>query len=336
MLPRVTDEPPAGGTDCIVRSRVRRDNGRSLTPDQPVVVVLGPTATGKTALAVRLAAGYNGEVVNADSRYLYRGMDIGTAKPTQAEMAGVPHHLIDVLSPLDDYSLARFLDDAFAAVEDVARRGRLPVVAGGTPQYLRGFIDGWQAPEVAPQPELRAQLDREATEALFQRLLVVDPAAAERTGPDNKRRIIRALEIYLVSGERMSDLQGSVPPPYRMHILGLRQPRDVLHARIDARVRAMFSAGWLDEVARLRALGVDAKTPAMSAHGYREALAVLDGTLTLDDAILQTCVMVHRYVRHQETWFRKFPNVHWYDSSVVGFDQVAFEDVGRFLETSPG
>ncbi|RIK39730.1 MAG: tRNA (adenosine(37)-N6)-dimethylallyltransferase MiaA, partial [Chloroflexi bacterium] len=264
--------------DSIVRSASTSANSRQLTPGLAVILVLGATATGKTALAVRLGLALHGEVVNADSRYLYRGMDIGTAKPTAAEMCGVPHHLIDIIDPLEDYSLARFLDDIYHAVEVVGSRGSVPIVAGGTPQYLRGFIEGWRAPEVAPNLALRRQLAEQPVGDLYARLREVDPESATRIGPHNKRRLVRALEVFVESGQTMSALQRSEPPPYKLLRIGLRQPRALLYQRIDERVRAMFASGWLDEVRRLREQGVTAATPAMSAHGYREALAVLCGT----------------------------------------------------------
>jgi tRNA dimethylallyltransferase len=295
------------------------------------VVILGATATGKTSLAIRIAQELDGEVVSADSRYFYRGMDVGTAKPTFVEQAGVPHHLIDIADPLEDYSLAQFLNDAYAAVEDVAARSHLPVVAGGTPQYLRAFIEGWRVPEVPPDAALRANLEAQPVEHLFRQLRAVDDTSAERIGPHNKRRIIRALEIHAVSGIPMSVLAGRDTPPYRFLVLGLRQDRERLYARIDQRVRAMFAAGWLDEVRSLHARGVTASTPAMSAHGYREALEVVLGVTTLEDAITRTQSMVHKYVRHQETWFRRFAGVQWFDSSVAGFEDEAVERVLAFL-----
>lgn len=304
---------------------------RTLTAGIRVVVVLGATATGKTALAIQIARVLRGEVVSADSRYFYRGMDVGTAKPTLDERAGIPHHLIDIADPLDDYSLARFLNDAYAAVEDVAARAHLPVVAGGTPQYLRAFIEGWRVPEVPPDVALRERLEREPVEELFRQLLASDEVSAERIGPHNKRRIIRALEIHAVSGIPMSVLAGRDAPPYRVLVLGLRQERERLYARIDQRVREMFESGWLEEVRALHERGVTASTPAMSAHGYREALEVVLGVTSLEDAIARTQSMVHKYVRHQETWFRRFSDVQWFDSSVIGFADVAVERVREFL-----
>jgi tRNA dimethylallyltransferase len=328
------NEGPATGhkANYIVRSPSQHDNARKLTPRLPVIVVLGATATGKTAFAVQLAQEVNGEIINADSRYLYLGMTVGTAKPTVSEMGGIPHHLIDVLEPTDDYSLARFLDDAYAAVELVATRARVPIVTGGTPQYVRGFIEGWQAPAVPPNSALRAELERQPVETLFVRLQSLDPQSAERIDPHNKRRMIRALEVQAATGTPMSALQSKSPPPYQMHLIGLRQPRELLYPRIEERVRGMFAAGWLDEVRGLATRGATAATPAMSAHGYREALAVTEGTMSAEQAIEQTAAMVRRYVRHQETWFRRFSNVTWYDSTVDGYEQFAIADARSFLQ----
>jgi tRNA dimethylallyltransferase len=304
-----------------------------LTPGVRVVVVLGATATGKTALSIRLAEQFGGEVVNADSRYLYRGMDVGTAKPSDAERRGIAHHLVDILDPWDDFSLAAYLDLAYAAIEDVAARGRLPLVVGGTPQYLRALIEGWVVPRVAPDAALRAELQGQPTEALYERLRAADPDSAARIGPANKRRMIRALEILALSGRPMSAQQGREPPPYAFLLLGLEQEREQLYARIDRRVCEMFAIGWLDEVQRLRARGATRELPAMSAHGYREALDVLDGRLALDDAIRQTSQMVHRYVRHQQTWFRRFGDIVWFDSSEPGYEERVARMVAEFLES---
>lgn len=302
-----------------------------LTEGRRVVVILGPTATGKTDLAIRIAQAFDGEVVSADSRYFYRGMDIGTAKPTPDERAGIPHHLIDILDPDQLYSLGQYLDDVYRAIEDIGERSRLPIVAGGTPQYLRAMLEGWTVPNVAPDEGLRARLDAESTEALYSRLLTVDPASAERIGQSNKRRLVRALEIYEKSGRTMSEQSGKSPPPYDFLILGLTQPREHLYARIDERVERMYSEGWLDEVRVLRERGITASHPSMSAHGYREALEVVTGESSVEDAIARTRFIIHRYVRHQQTWFRRFQEVRWFDSSTDGWQEEATEAVTAFL-----
>jgi tRNA dimethylallyltransferase len=295
------------------------------------VVVLGATGTGKTALAIQLALKLGGEIINADSRYFYRGMDIGTAKPTQAEQGGVPHHLLDILEPTDQFSVALYLDLAYPAIDDITARSRLPIVTGGTPQYLRALIEGWSAPAVPPDDALRRALEREPSDALHRQLAAVDPESAARIDPRNQRRLIRALEIVRATGAPVSASAGKSPPPYRLHMLGLRQPRDVLRPRVDARVRAMFAAGWLAEVEQLRARGVTMETPAMTAHGYREALAVLHGRMTIDEAIDQSQRMVRRYIRHQETWFRRFEHIHWIDTSIPDCAEAALASAREFL-----
>jgi len=306
---------------------------RTLTAGLPVVVVLGPTATGKTELAIRIAQAFGGEVVSADSRYFYRGMDIGTAKPSLIEREGIPHHLIDILEPHEPYSLGQFLDDVYRTIEDIGSRSRLPVVAGGTPQYLRAMLEGWTVPKVPPDDEFRARLDTEPTDVLYSRLSSVDPASAARIGESNKRRLIRALEVYEKSGQTMSEQSGKSPPPYAFQIVGLTQPRELLYARIDARVERMYAEGWLDEVRALHACGITASHPSMSAHGYREALEVVTGQTSAEDAISRTCFIIHRYVRHQQTWFRRFDGVHWFDSSTDGWQVDATEAVRSALDS---
>lgn len=291
----------------------RTDNSRNLTPGLPVVVILGATATGKTDLALRLASPFTIEIVNADSRYLYRGMDIGTAKPEPAERQRVPHHLIDILEPDETYSLARFLDNAYAVVEEVGNRGMLPVVVGGTPQYIRAFIEGWMMPRVPPDADLRLRLDDLQTAELFDRLSAADPASADRIGPTNRRRMIRALEVYEKSGIPMSEQSGKEPPPYRLILVGLWRSREDLYERIDARARWMFEHGILDEARRL--LPLDPGLPALSSIGYPEARAAVLGEIDLETAIARASFSTHRYARHQTTWFRRFPTTHWFDAA---------------------
>lgn len=305
------------------------NNPRRLTPGLPVVVILGLTATGKTGLSLALAERFTVEIVNADSRYLYRGMDIGTAKPSAEELAAVPHHLVNTLEPDEPYSLALFLDDAFAAIEDIGKRGKLPVVVGGTPQYLRALIEGWQTPRVAPDEELRARLGEETVEDLFRRVQAVDPESAERIGPTNARRLIRALEVWEKSGEPLSAQQGKYPPPYRMLVIGLQLDRDMLYARIDERARRMFAGGLLDEVRSL--LRYDPSLPSMSAIGYPEARAVVQGELTVEEAIEQTSYATHRFARHQQTWYRRFEGVQWFDVGDAGLVEQVSHVVGNLM-----
>jgi tRNA dimethylallyltransferase len=310
-------------------------NERRVTPGLPVVVITGATATGKSGLALRLGDALNIEIVSCDSRYLYRGMDVGTAKPTKEELGRIPHHLVDILDPEDDYSLATYLEDAFAAIEDIARRTRVPIVVGGTPLYLRALVEGWTVPRVPPNQQLRQKLEQMPVEQVHDMVVQVDPESAERIGESNKRRLIRAYEVFHDSGEQLSKLEGKVAPPYRLLMLGLFRERDALYRRIDERVRWMFANGLLDEARWLIERGVPDACASLSAIGYREAMAVVRGQMTIEDAVETTCNATHRYVRHQETWFRRFSDIHWLDASDPEVETSAIGLVSTFLERQP-
>lgn len=280
---------------------------------RPLLVLVGPTAVGKTAMSLELARRFAGEVISADSRLFYRGMDIGTAKPTPGERAAVPHHLIDLCAPDKTISLGQFQGLAYRAIDDVLARGRLPILVGGTGQYVMAVIEGWGVPEVAPQPALRVALEGLGDAEAARWLAALDPVAAGRIDPRNVRRVVRALEVILVTGRRMSDLQRKTPPPYSTTVIGLRRERETLYARIDARVDAMMSAGLLDEVRRLRDAGY-ADEPPLSGLGYRQLLAHLRGETTLDEAITRIKFETHRFARQQATWFRDDdPRIAWFD-----------------------
>lgn len=275
---------------------------------RPVLILTGPTATGKSAAAIRLAAHFAIEVVNGDSRLFYRGMDIGTAKPGTAERERVPHHLIDTHEPHDSMSLAQFQDLAFALVEEIHQRHRLPVIVGGTQQYLNAVIQGWKIPRVAPQSELRSRLQEEADldgrDALLERLRRLDPEAAASTGL-NTRRIIRALEVITVTGRPFSEQQGRGNVAFAPHVVALTLPRDLLYQRIDARAQEMTDGGLLDEVRSLLANGVSPDAPAFSSIGYRQAIPYLDGAISREELLRRIQHATHRLVRQQETWLRK-------------------------------
>lgn len=301
----------------------------------PLIAVVGATAVGKTATAIRLAREVGGEVVSADSRYLYRGMNIGTAKPSEAEMSGVPHHLIDIAAPDDDYSLALYQHDAYQAIDAILARERVPILAGGTPLYVNAVLEGWHIPEVPPDPAFRAEMGRLATTAgaaaLHTRLAALDPAAAERIPATNVRRVIRALEIQHHSGRRMTELESKQPPPYRVLKLGLMLPREELFARIDRRVEEQIASGLVDEVRRLLAQGVPAEAPAMSAIGYGEIVGYLRGDMSLAEAAERIRYHTHRYARHQLTWLRRMGNVHWFDPRDPGWYERLTAAVRGFL-----
>jgi tRNA dimethylallyltransferase len=282
---------------------------------RPLVALLGPTAVGKTAAALALAPRFNAEVISADSRQVYRGMDIGTAKATPAERAAVPHHLIDIRDPDEPFGLADFLALAGSAIDDIHARGHLPLLVGGTAQYAYALLEGWRAPNVPPQPALRARLEAEGAAALHSRLVTVDPAAAARIGPRNLRRLVRALEVYEVTGRPISAQQTRRPPSFRALRLGLTLPRDALYARVDARVDAQLAGGLIDEVRALLAAGYPPDLPAFNSMGYIEVIGHLRGDLTLAEARAQIAFNTHRYVRHQETWLRRDPAIAWIDAA---------------------
>ncbi len=288
-------------------------------PHLPLVALLGPTAVGKTALSLDLAARFNGEIVSADSRLIYVGMDIGTAKPTQVERARVPHHLIDVCTPDVPLSVAEYQRLAYAAIDAIHRRGRVPFLVGGTSLYVRAVVEGLRIPEVPPNLQLRAELERvlaeEGRAALFAQLQQLDPATAAVIDAQNPRRVLRALEIVMTTGQSKTALEGASPPPYTLLQLGLMRPRDELYARIDARVEAMVEEGLVAETEALLAAGYAPTLPAMTSLGYREIAAYLRGEMTLAAAIARIQIETHRFVRHQMTWFRKMPNVIWFDLS---------------------
>lgn len=288
----------------------------------PVIVLLGATATGKSALALKLAeevAG-GGEIVNADALQVYRGFDIGTAKPTAAERERVPHHLIDILEPHERYSAGEFARRARAAVADVHRRGRRALVVGGSGLYLRALLEG-----ISPVPrgdrEIRRNLRRRAAEegldSLYQELRRGDPVTAERLMPGDRQRILRALEVLEISGVPLSEWIRRKPfgdqrlPSLR---IGLTLPRAILYDRITVRVGRMLERGWLDEVRRLLDSGLDPELPAFQAIGYRQLVRHLRGEGPLDEAVEELVRQTRRYAKRQETWFRKEPDVTWFQA----------------------
>jgi tRNA dimethylallyltransferase len=278
-----------------------------------LIAIVGPTAVGKTAYAIDLAQRIGGEIVSADSRQIYRLMNIGTAKPTPAEQAAAFHHLLDICDPDDDFSLATYQELALAAIEGIVARGRVPLLVGGTGQYLAAILEGWQIPRVAPQPELRARLEAEAlaegTTFLHTRLTQVDPLAAAKIAPTNLRRVIRALEVYLVTGQPISSQQERVPPPYHIRTLWLNRPRETIYQRADARVAAMLAAGLLDEVAALRSRGYGWQLPAMSSLGYSQFRPYFEENATLESCVERLMFDTHSFIRRQDAWFRRLPAV---------------------------
>lgn len=301
----------------------------------PLVVLLGPTAVGKTELSLQLAERFHGEIVGADSRQIYQGMDIGTAKPTPEERARVPHHLIDLFPPDQIFTLAEYQQLAYAAIDAIHARGRVPFLVGGTALYVRAVVEGLRIPEVPPDPALRAELEavlaEQGREELFRRLAAHDPATAATIDRNNPRRLLRALEIVLLTGRSKVELEGADPPPYAILQLGLTRPRAALYARIDRRVEQMVEAGWVEETARLLDQGYAPTLPAMTSLGYREIAAYLRGEMDLAAAVARIQVETHRYVRHQLTWFRRMRGITWFDLETPDVEAAIFDTVADFL-----
>ncbi len=297
-----------------------------------LVVLTGLTASGKTAAALALADDFSIEVISADSRQVYRGMDIGTAKPTAAERARAPHHLVDIINPSQTYSAHRFVQDARRALDDIRRRGRVPVVVGGTGFYIKALVDAELLAGVPPDAELRRDLDallaREGVDGLASRLARLDPIRAATIDRANPRRLIRAIEV----AEGHGGGGASRPPPPSV-IFGIDHSPDVLAARIERRVHAMYAGGLVEETRTLLERHVPPDAPALTGVGYREAAAVLDGSLTLDEARQRTVSRTRQYARRQRTWFRHQLPVHWRTPETIVEALAAqlrgVDDVGR-------
>lgn len=307
---------------------------------EPLICIVGPTAVGKTALAVELALRFGGEVVNADSRQVYRGMTIGTAKPTESERAAAPHHLVDILDPPESFGLGLFLEYAADALHEIRSRGRLPVVCGGTGQYVWALAEGQRLPAAPPEPGFRAELEAEAerlgAEALHRRLAAIDPPRAAALDARNVRRVIRALEIHHVTGRLPSELQPAATPTGNALVLGLTMPRDALYRRIDERVDRMMADGFLLEVEDLRAAGFPMEVGPLNSPGYRELGQYLDGEMSLEDAVERTKTQTHRLARRQYTWFKpQDPRIQWLDADEPGMVENAAAAVSDFLNLRP-
>lgn len=290
-----------------------------MMPILPLLLLVGPTAVGKTELSIRLAERLNGEIISADSRLFYRGMDIGTAKPTPAEQARAPHHLIDVADPDETWSLAMFQQAAQGIIADIHAHGKLPLLVGGTGQYVRAVTQGWTPPEVVPDSRLRAELekmkDERGKEWLYEKLKSLDPEAAAVIDLRNVRRTIRALEVIFTTGRKFSEQRGQSESPYDLLTIGLKRPREELYARVDERIEAMFAAGLLDEVRALLARGYSPELPSMSGIGYRECCQVLGGQMSGEQAQVQMKRITRVFVRRQGNWFKESdPNIHWFEA----------------------
>ncbi|MCA9501762.1 MAG: tRNA (adenosine(37)-N6)-dimethylallyltransferase MiaA [Spirochaetaceae bacterium] len=307
-------------------------------PRPPVVVITGPTASGKTELAIALAERFDGEIVNADSMQVFRHMDIGTAKPTAEERRRVPHHLFDVANPDEHYSAGRYAQEARAAAAAIHARGHVVFLTGGTGLYIRAFLDGLVETGRA-DPHIRERLEREQSRAegegdptrLHRRLAEFDPEAADKIHPNDVRRVVRALEILEQSGQRASsvrDAHGFRDRPFRVLHLCIDPGREALHERIARRSKAMIDGGLLREVRQLRELGYGPELRPMQAIGYRHIQPVVDGADTLVNALAALETDTRRFARRQRTWIRAVPDVEWFDPADA---DAIFARVERFL-----
>lgn len=293
----------------------------------PLVVIVGPTAVGKTELSIQLAERFSGEIVSADSRQFYRGMDIGTAKATVAEQGRVPHHLLDVAEPDDIWSLAVFQQAAADKIAAIHKRGHLPFLVGGTGQYVRAVIEAWDIPAQEPDDRMRKVLEKRAAEigplALHDQLRIVDPQAAELIDARNVRRTIRALEVILNTGIRFSAQRQKKTSPYSLLIIGLKRDRPQLYMRVDQRIELMLQMGFIEEVRALLEKGYAPDLPTMSAIGYEEMIEYLQGRITLDEALVLMKRRTRLFIRRQANWFKLTdPNINWFDAAVIDVNEL--------------
>jgi tRNA dimethylallyltransferase len=302
------------------------------SPKPSLILIVGPTAVGKTELAIRLAQKLNGEIISADSRLFYKGMNVGTAKPSHEEMARIPHHLIDIVNPDETLSLAVFQQRANGIIADIHARNKLPFLVGGTGQYVRAVTEGWVPPEVTPNENLRDELERmkeeRGVEWLHDKLKGLDEEAASNIDARNYRRTIRALEVIFTTGKKFSDQRGQGESPYHLISIGLTRPREELYRRVDERIDLMFANGFIDEVKGLLTQGYSAELPSMSAIGYRECVRVIQGELTIEQAKAEMKRITRIFVRRQGNWFKESdPNIHW-------FHPQNEEEVEQFIRNS--
>ena len=288
------------------------------TTNHRVAFIVGPTGVGKTALSVEIAKGLDAEIISADSRYLYKGMDIGTAKPLPQQLDAIPHHLINVAEINENWSLAEYKEQALSILGEIIRRGKLPLVVGGTGQYIRALIEGWTIPEKPANPAMRKVLmdmaAQSGSEVLHKQLAILDPEAASKIDQRNVRRTIRALEVILYSGERFSSQRRRVPINFRYKRAGLTRPRKELYQIIDNRIENMIANGFVEEVRGLMERGYTLAHPPMSAIGYKEIVKYIDGDYSLDDCIAEIKKRTRQLVRRQANWFKlEDERIRWFD-----------------------
>ena len=302
---------------------------------EPLIVVVGPTAVGKTEISIRLAEKLGGEIVSADSRLIYRGMNIGTAKPAPEELRRVTHHLIDIADPDDEWSLGEYLLQTSKIISEIQARGVLPFLVGGTGQYIQAVVEGWELPDIKPDLALRQVIldwgERIGAEEVRARLELLDPEAAANIDGPNLRRMVRALEVIFRSGRKFSAQQKKSASPHRILQIGLIRSREELFRRIDLRIEKMVAAGFIEEVKDLLEAGYSPELSSLSAIGYKQIVGYLAGEYSLEEALRQIGSKTRKYVRQQANWFRiDDPKISWYDLSADPFDSILGE-IQQFL-----
>jgi len=301
-----------------------------------IIAIVGPTGIGKSRLALYLAGRFNGEIISADSRQVYRYLDIGTAKPSPHELSLVPHHLIDIINPDDDFSLAIYQRMANQAIEEIFKRNRKPFLVGGTGLYVKAVLEGWQVPGVSPNPEFRYNVEKKAIESgideLYEELVRVDPEAALKIDHRNVRRVIRVLEVHAGAEKPFSKLGKKKAPAFNSFIIGLTADRQSLYRIVDRRVDEMMERGLVQEVENLLKMGYHLDLTSMSGIGYRQIGQYLKGELALEAAAEKIKTETHRFIRHQYAWFRlKDEKIHWFDMESQGDSEIE-KELAEFLK----
>ncbi len=303
-----------------------------------IIAVAGPTASGKTALAVEIAKRVDGEIVSCDSMQIYKDMSIGTAKPDEDEMQGIPHHMIDFVEPERRYSVADFVCDARACIDDILSRGKIPVIAGGTGLYMDSVLNNISFADFDSDPKFREEMqalaESEGNDAVHALLQKADPEAAEKIHPNNVRRVIRALEVCKVTGKTFTQVnrESVRDAVYDALIIGIDRNRERLYERINLRVDIMLEKGLLAEVQELWERGVGKDTTAMQAIGYKELVEYLEDGCSFDDAVEKIKMESRRYAKRQLTWFRRNPDIIWFDADEDGFCEKVCEKCFTFLK----
>lgn len=297
----------------------------------PLILIVGATAVGKTELAIKLAEKFNGEILSADSRLFYKGMDVGTAKPSKEELSRAPHHLIDIVNPDETLSLAVFQKKATEIIEDIYKRNKLPFLVGGTGQYVRAVTEGWTPPAVTPNDKLRNALEKmkeeRGKEWLYAKLKELDSEAAEKIDLRNYRRTIRALEVIFTTGKKFSEQKSKGESPYHLISIGLTRPREELYKRVDERIESMLANGLIDEVKGLLDKGYSPALPSMSAIGYRECVGVIKGQMSIEQAKVEMKRLTRVLIRRQSNWFKES------DESIKWFHPNDAKEIEEYIKS---